>query len=331
MPTHPENSTSPTPPTPIRSLNKYTVAKVVVAAGLLSWLLQSGRLDLGILLSTPLSILHVLGMSALFVGMVLQAWRWWWLIKAQQIDLSFPSTLGLVWIGRFLALVLPGVVGGDVVRGYYVIREAPSAKMAGVSTILLDRAMGFYSSFLLGMFALAWVGWSREPLTGPVRYVGAVSILCVVGASLVFLALWLDPMRDRILGFVPERFRAPVEAVLKAYRTRGRTLLICLALSLAIGVTSMAAFVVAGHVLDTPIGWKQAFMVCPLVFVATALPLSPNGVGVGEAAASVLFAQFGVETGATVMLVVRLWLLVLRLPGGLLYIFRRGHPTALNE
>jgi uncharacterized protein (TIRG00374 family) len=263
--------------------------------------------------------------------MVLQAWRWWWLIKAQQIDLSFPSTLGLVWIGRFMALVLPGVVGGDVVRGYYVIREAPSAKMAGVSTVLLDRAMGFYSSFLLGMFALAWMGWSKEPLTGPVRHVGAVSILCVVGASLVFLALWLDPMRNRMLRFFPERFRVPMEAVLKAYRSRGRTLLICLALSLAIGVTSMAAFVIAGHVLGTPIGWKQAFMVCPLVFVATALPLSPNGVGIGEAAASVLFAQFGVETGATVMLVVRLWFLVLRLPGGLLYILRRGHPAALKE
>ena len=72
-------------------------------------------------------------------------------------------------------------------------------------------------------------------------------------------------------------------------------------------------------------------MVCPLVYVAVALPLSPNGVGVGEAAASVLFAQFGVETGATVMLVVRLWLLVLRLPGGLLYIFRKGNSAAPRE
>jgi uncharacterized membrane protein YbhN (UPF0104 family) len=270
-------------------------------------------------------------MLALFVGMILQAWRWWWLLRAQQIDLSFQSTLGLVWIGRFLALVLPGVVGGDVVRGYYLIREVPSAKMAGVSTVLLDRAMGFYSSFLLGMFALAWMGWTKEPLTGPVLYVGAVTVVCVVGASLVFLALWLNPMRGRTWGIVPERFRASVKAALSAYRARGRTLLICLALSLAIGVTSMAAFVISGLLIGTPIGWKQAFMVCPLVYVATALPLSPNGVGVGEAAASVLFAQFGVETGATVMLIVRVWLLVLRLPGGLFYVFRRGHAVVQKE
>jgi len=133
MPALPEDDTSPTPPNPGRSLNLYTVAKVVLAASLLIWLLQSGRLDLRILLSIPLSILHILGMLALFLGMVLQSWRWWWLLRAQEIDLSFQNTLGLVWIGRFLALMLPGVVGGDVVRGYYILREAPSARMAACS------------------------------------------------------------------------------------------------------------------------------------------------------------------------------------------------------
>ena len=77
--------------------------------------------------------------------------------------------------------------------------------------------------------------------------------------------------------------------------------------------------------------WKRAFLVCPLVFVATALPLSPSGIGVGETAASVLFAQFGVETGATLMLIVRLWFLVLQLPGGLLYVLRRGRPQQAAE
>jgi len=133
-------------------LNRYTIAKVLVAVGLLIWLVRSGRLDLHILFSTPLSIFHLLGMLVLLMGMVMQAWRWWWLLKAQQIALSFQRTLGLVWIGRFLAMVLPGAVGGIMVRGYYVTREAPSAKIAGLSSILLDRSMGLYASFLLSTF-----------------------------------------------------------------------------------------------------------------------------------------------------------------------------------
>ena len=303
-------------------MSKYTIAKALVAAGLLAWLIKSGRLDFRVLFSTPLSPFHGLGMLVLFVAMVLQAWRWWWLLTVQRIDLSFPRTLGLVWIGRFLAMLLPGVVGGDLVMGYYVTREAPAAKMAGLSTVLLDRAIGFYTSFLLGLAAVVWMVCSGERMSGPVLQMGAISILCVFGATLAFSTLWAGSMRDRVLGVVPERFRAPLEAVLTAYRARGRSLLFCLALSLIVGVMSMGVYRIAGHAIGTPLGWKQVFMVCPLVFVATALPISPSGIGVGETAASVLFAQFGVETGATIMLVVRLWFFVLRLPGALFYVFQ---------
>jgi uncharacterized membrane protein YbhN (UPF0104 family) len=312
-------------------VNRYTIAKVLVAVGLLVWLFKSGRLDFHILFSTPLSVFHVLGMLVLLMGMVMQAWRWWWLLKAQQIGLSFQRTLGLVWIGRFLAMVLPGAVGGIMVRGYYVTREAPSAKIAGLSSIVLDRSMGLYASFLLSVTALVFTVWLPEPLTGPILHVGVVTILFVMGGSLIFLTLWLNPTRNLMLGFVPGRFRAPLEGVLETYRGRGRCLLACLALSLAISIMAMGAFVIAGHAIGAPVGWEQAFMVCPLVFVASALPISPSGIGVGETAASVLFARFGVETGATIMLTVRLWYLVLRLPGGLLYVFRTRYAGCLKK
>lgn len=330
MPAPSDNNTSGPPPPPSRSLNKYTIAKALVAVGLLTWLVRSGRLDFRALFDAPFSRFHFLGMLVLLTAMVLQAWRWWSLLRIQQIDLSFPRTLGLVWIGRFLALVLPGVVGGDLVLGYYVTREAPSAKTAGLSTVLLDRSIGFYTSFLLGVAAFGWLVCSGGTLSRPLLHMGAVIILCTFGATLVFLILWLAPIRDRILGFVPGRLRTPLEGALDAYRAGGRGLMVCLVLSLAISVMSMAAYKAAGRVIDTPLGWKQVLMVCPLVFVATALPISPGGIGVGETAASVLFAQFGVETGATIMLVVRLWFLALRMPGALFYVFR-GRSTALDR
>ena len=233
-------------------------------------------------------------------------------------------------MGRFLALVLPGGVGGDLVRGYYIVREAPSTKMAGLSSILLDRVLGLCASFLLGLFALVWMFASGEPLTGPLLHMGVAIVLMLVGVILLFLLLRLERTRNRILRFLPGRARAPLEAVLEAYGARGRSLWACLGLSLVIGALAMGAFVIAGRLLESPIGWGQAFVVCPLVFVALTLPISPAGLGVGETAASVLFAPFGVETGATVMLLVRLWFLLLWLPGGVLYVLDRGR-TALTE
>lgn len=317
MPAPDENPSSRSSP-----VNRVTIAKVLVAAGLLTWLVQSGRLDFSILLSTPLSPFHGLGLLVLFMGMVLQAWRWWWLLRIQRIGLSLPRTLGLVWIGRFLAMALPGVLGGDLVLGYYVTREAPSAKIAGLSTVVLDRAIGFYTSFLLGLAAVVWMACSGKGLNGAVLQMGAVIIFCVSGGTLAFAILWVDAMRDRVLKLVPEVFREPLEGVSRAYRAHGRRLLFCLCLSLVVGVLTMGAYRIAGQAIGTPLGWKQVFLVCPLVFVATALPIAPSGIGVSETAASVLFAQFGVETGATIMLVVRLWFVALRLPGALFYVLR---------
>jgi uncharacterized protein (TIRG00374 family) len=294
----------------------------VIAAGLLTWLVRSGRLDFHLFFSAPLSPLHLLGILVLLSSQLVQAVRWWWLLKAQEIDLSFPQSVVLLWIGFFFSLVLPGLSGGLMARGYYVTREAPSAKVAGISTVLLDRAIGLYALLWLSMVSLLYLFLSQKAVTLPILQVGALSLLLMVGATLFFVALWAHPTRDLALRLVPRRFRPAVETTLKTYHARGRRLLGCFALSLAAGIMAMGAFLVAGHVIGTPINWKQAFLVCPLVYVIGSLPISPGGIGVGETVASVLFARFGVETGATVMLTVRLWFLVLQLPGGLLYVFR---------
>jgi uncharacterized protein (TIRG00374 family) len=301
---------------------KITIAKILIAAGLLTWLVRSGRLDFHLFLSAPFTLLHLLGVLVLLASMLVQAVRWWYLLRAQEIDLSFPQTISLLWIGFFFSLVLPGLSGGLMARGYYVTREAPSAKIAGISTVLLDRAIGLYALLWLSMVSLLYLFWSQKALTVPILQVGALSLLLLAGATLFFVALWAQPTRDLALRLVPRRFRPAVEATLKTYHARGRLLLGCFGLSLAAGIMAMGAFLVAGHIIGTPINWKQAFLVCPLVYVIGSLPISPGGIGVGETAASVLFARFGVETGATIMLTVRLWFLVLQLPGGLLYVFR---------
>lgn len=300
----------------------YPIAKLLIAAGLLVWLVRSGRLDFHLLVSAPFTPLHLLGVLVILASLLVQAVRWWYLLRAQEIYLSFRQTVSLLWIGFFFSLVLPGLSGGLMARGYYLTREAPSAKVAGISTVLLDRAIGLYALLWLSMVSLLYLFLSQRAFTMEILQVGTLSLLLMIGATLFFAALWASPTRGLALRFVPQRFRPSVETTLKTYHARGRRLLGCFGLSLAAGIMAMGAFLVAGHVIGTPINWKQAFVVCPLVYVVGSLPISPGGIGVGETAASVLFARFGVETGATLMLTVRLWFLVLQLPGGLFYVFR---------
>jgi len=302
--------------------NRYTIAKIVIAAGLLVWLVWSGRLDFHLFLTARFTPLHLLGVLVILVSLLVQAVRWWWLLRAQAIDLSLFQAAALLWIGFFFSLVLPGLSGGLMARGYYVTREAPSAKVAGISTVLVDRAIGLYALLWLSMLSLLYLYWSQKPLSATIVEIGALSLLLMAAATLFFAALWAHPTRNLALRLVPHRFRSPVETTLKTYHARGARLLGCFGLSLVAGIMAMGAFVVAGYVIGTPINWKQAYLVCPLVYVIGSLPISPGGIGVGETAASVLFARFGVETGATIMLTVRLWFLVLQLPGGLFYVLR---------
>ena len=309
----------------MRAVNPHTlinIAKALIALALLIWLVHSGRLDFAVLLSAPLNIFHLLGILTLSAHVLLQVVRWWWLLRTQRINLSLGQALQLSWIGQFFSSLLPGAAGGDLVRAYYVARDASAAKVAGVSTVLLDRALGLYALLWLGVPSVAVLIILQDELTSAVIQMGALISLLVIGTTVLFLALWARPTRSLILGLVPGRFRTTLEATLVAYHDHGRDLIFCFVLSLLASIMLMGTFLLLGRAIGTPLGWQQVFLAGPLVIVANSLPVSPGGLGVAETAASVLFAGFGVDTGAEIMLILRFWVVVLGLPGGLMYVLR---------
>src|SRR5438552_1736540 len=96
-------------------------AKAAVAIGLLTWLVWSGRLDFSRLLWVGPSWSMAALVALTFGSMVLPAWRWQLLLKAQGIHEPFGRILRLTWVGYFSALVLPGAAGGDVAKGYFLL------------------------------------------------------------------------------------------------------------------------------------------------------------------------------------------------------------------
>jgi uncharacterized membrane protein YbhN (UPF0104 family) len=69
-------------------------------------------------------------------------------------------------------------------------------------------------------------------------------------------------------------------------------------------------------------------LLIPLGFVANALPLTPGGLGVGEAAFDQLFQLAGFTGGAVALLGWRLLTLLIGLPGLLIYIFAKQQVIA---
>lgn len=86
------------------------------------------------------------------------------------------------------------------------------------------------------------------------------------------------------------------------YRHYKRTLMMVVAISLAVHAMNIAIILILAMSLH-PLGprWEMSLLI-PLGFLATALPLTPGGIGVGEAAFNKLFILAGLSGGAELLL-----------------------------
>jgi len=70
------------------------------------------------------------------------SWRWQQLLRVQSIRLPLSQTWLITMIGFFFNQFLIGSTGGDLVKGFYAIRQAPERKAKAALSIVMDRVMG---------------------------------------------------------------------------------------------------------------------------------------------------------------------------------------------
>ena len=302
------------------------LVKLAIAGALIAWLVDSGRLDFSPLLADAPTPLHALGIAVVFASVLPQSLRWRLLLTLQDVTFSDKRMIQWTLIGEFFALALPGGAGTEMARIYYLFRSAPNTKIAALSSVILDRILALCSLMFLGVISFLVLMLRPEPPAPLVIVMGALMTLALLGAVAGFLVVGLRPSRRLLLRLTPAKYRDILDATIVAYTDRKGGLLKCFFLSLAAHVLILSAFILAGIILDSPLGWAQMFLVAPLVLISNILPISPAGIGVGETTASFLFALFGVANGAAVMLIVRLWLVVMQFAGGMTYLLYRHHP-----
>jgi uncharacterized membrane protein YbhN (UPF0104 family) len=292
-----------------------TVVKGAIAVALLAWLFGSGQLDLGYALRVD--AVYVAGLAAMFLGFVIQTVRWWLLLRVVGVPMSLGRSFATSWVSQFFAQVLPGASTGEIVRILYVVRDSPDAKLAATSSVLVDRAMGLYAYLWLGVLSL---GATFSLPEAGYRDVAAPLLVSFAGVSAITLLVIWAPAWRAFGALLPERIRAPLDGVASRYQANGRMLALCFAISLASAALVLGSFYCAALIVDPRASWQSVMLVAPLVLVASVLPITPGGIGVAEGAAALLFARVGVESGASIMLLVRVWLVLTRLPGAFVYI-----------
>ena len=96
-----------------------TLLKFGLVAGILTYLVQSGRLNFERLLLFHEHPGMLATMVAVFAVLIVPmvAMRWWLLVRAIGLAVTPNRAFLLTWIGSFFNTTLPGAVTGDVVKG----------------------------------------------------------------------------------------------------------------------------------------------------------------------------------------------------------------------
>lgn len=271
-----------------------TALKILLAVGLIVWMVKRGALDFGAMarLATPGLILFCL--ACVFCQIFVNNYRWLCLLRGQGFDTNIRRTLPLSLIGMFFNFAMPGGVGGDVVKGYYLLQDNPSRRFAAAVSIFMDRMIGFFIMIATAFLAL-FLNWdvvAHTPQLQSIAY--GVSVLFM--GFLVFFAISFSrrlgqhPFMNALFNKMPlgNRFRSLYET-LHSYRAQPKALFLAMLMSGFNQILLVAFTVAIGEAMGIDIPLAAYFFLVPIGTVAQALPISPAGIGVGQAAFFFLF------------------------------------------
>src|SRR3954454_20452724 len=149
---------------PRRSL-LVNVILVMVGFGLLGLVIYQNREKIAEVFQRPVDFRYfALGMGIYLTALLITFARWHQLVRAQGLEFSLRDAVRLGFIGNVFNLVIPGAVGGDVIKAAFLCRMQPDKKPRAVASMVLDRILGLLGLFTLAAVAgaFAWPSADRE-------------------------------------------------------------------------------------------------------------------------------------------------------------------------
>jgi uncharacterized protein (TIRG00374 family) len=274
----------------------------------------------------------VLSMVLLFVNQLIVASRWYLLLRLQAIDIGLYAAIKLTFVGFFYNNFLPGSVGGDVLRAWYVTKHTPKRLEAAIS-VFVDRTIG-----LAGLIVSAIVAFMLFPKRGEAETILSSKIslhelwakygwvlAALVGALLVILIFMTILPRTRHLlrlgcNYVVMTGRHLFIKTSKAvflYCCRPFWMLALLAMTLFCQTIFILGLWLVGRKLGITASFAYYLVFIPVSWVIGMIPISIGGVGVMEATLKILFGLVGVNENLAGILALcqRLAFWVVALPG----------------
>lgn len=279
----------------------FTLLKTAVGAFFVAYVIRANLVDfrsVAGVLQTPVFIF-----SSLFIVFLItfcMSVRIYLISRTSFPSISLLGMFEITMVGQFFGTFLPGAVGSDIVRGWYLTRQCEKNVAFATQAILWDRVIGLTVTCLAAAIASSFL--KNHEVQTPILY--QIRFLSY-GASLVLILTGL------FFYYVAPRVKFPIlnnSKVVRAWKMLTSFQpdiaivlwsfcfsMLCIFLTIVLGA-------VCGNVLGLNVSFGLYAVIVPIGVLVSAVPLLPLGIGLGQVAYSNLFLWFGISglsSGAT--------------------------------
>lgn len=249
-----------------------------------------------------------LGFALYFLGLLITFVRWFLLVRALGLPFQLRDAVRLGFIGVVFNLVIPGAIGGDVVKGAFLCREQ-TRKAQAISSIVIDRILGLLGLFLLAGLTGLWAWSAADPSIKRlvvIVWIAILSGLFVLGIA--FTPAMYRPLNRRVASKKKLKIvLLELEEMATSYRSRIGVVGLGLVFSIVIHTLNVLAFYLVSQALFPRVPTlAEHLVITPLVLFTTAVPLPFGALGLSEQASWGLFQLVGHPGGAIAMMGFRL-------------------------
>jgi len=270
-----------------------------------------------------------LGIAVFFGCSVLSTVRWKILLAVQGINMTWLRTWQLFMIGMFFNLFMLGSTGGDVVKMFLTMREAPDKRGAALLSVFIDRVIGMMALILISLAFLYFRydvlshSSGSATLLNTLLLLLAASVVVTVGMFAVSAFGWVHylpswtPLRGRIVE---------LSAACHMYAKGWRLTIWAFLISFPLFAMFFITFYCAAKAFTDQLGLVDIFSVLPIVAVITAIPISVSGIGLRESLFISLLAPFGVSAAVATLISITGFLIntIGSLAGGIVFLLYRS-------
>jgi uncharacterized protein (TIRG00374 family) len=326
-------------PEPAKKIRKSLVVNAVLvflAFFLLAYVIWRERDKISEVFQRKLDLrLLGLAMAIYLVGLLLTFVRWFLLVRAIEPHFQFRKTLVLGFIGNVFNLVIPGAVGGDLIKAAYLVRMHIK-KTQAIASMVIDRIEGLMGLFLLataaGIFA-----WSQSD---PQVRTLIVFAWLITAFSFLLLVVIFARLVSRLFpglkgGHTPiSVLMAELNEMSATYSKRPGLVAGTLLLSTFIHTLNVIAFFLVGKMLFGPqisTTLAQHFLMVPLTLFTMVVPIPFGALGLSEGISDQLFKLVDHPSGALAMMGFRILMYGSGLIGACVYLANLKEVRSLSQ